>query len=89
MTGTINPNATGDFHLEGTYNGKPSYARLDHAYTIWYRFIYRYHIWTISPTPGDLANPLWLYSNRTDTGPESTNYLPDIGATGTATVEAA
>jgi hypothetical protein len=87
VTGTINPNATGNFHLEGTYNGKPYYARLDHAYFLAWGEYNNRATWVISDALPLTAHPLWFRTSTAAT-PPTTTYNPAQGATGTATVAA-
>jgi hypothetical protein len=77
VTGTLNPDATGIYVENGTYNGKPAYERADGAY--WIRWDGKYYYNLINPLTGEYWNQF------------EGNLLGDYSAensTGTATVAA-
>lgn len=80
VTGTLNPDATGTYHLDGLYGPDPLWKRDDDAYYLWrYAALHRYRI---SDAPGN-PTPSWIRLND-----RYGTYAPDHGATGTATVTA-
>jgi len=82
VTGTINPDATGDYTQNGTHNGQPAYDRDgDGAYWIWANVG---GLWFISAAK-DTTSPGWERDADTITGA----YPAVAPATGTATVAAA
>ncbi len=87
VTGTITPDATGNYFDAGVMNGQPYYSRDDLAYHIWYHFQMPpgLHFWEIDTVLGGTGPARWYKA----TGPfESAAgpYLPAGTATGTATV---
>jgi len=86
VTGTLNPDATGIYVENGTYNGKPAYERADGAYWIWwYNGITEF--WTCSAAKGSFGDSYWrlvIDQSLHLLG----EYSPVGTATGTATVAA-
>lgn len=79
VKGTLNPDAVGEYTVNGTYNGEIAYERTDGSYWIWYDSgsdEYR-----ISTEPNDIV-PQWVLSGNVASG----TYTADNGATGDATV---
>ncbi len=84
ITGTITPNATGQYFQIADYLGWPCYQSAD---TLW--FISRFELfgpWTycLTMAPGDYLPATWFrpgYANSPDG-----DYQPLIGVTGVATV---
>ncbi len=87
VSGTLTPDATGNYNEAGIYNGQPYYARTDSAFTIWWyeNPMYGIYIWTISEILGDTFLLRWNM-NSTPGNPPTGIYSPSRGATGTATV---
>ena len=79
VNGTLNPDATGDYYEDGTYNGQPTYRRDDSAFWIWVHPMFL--IWYISTTKGAATNS-WSIVGY---GPVGT-YGPNGTYTGTAVV---
>lgn len=79
VSGTLAPDATGNYTRNGTYDGKPCYERADGAWWIWWTSVYE--LWFITAVKGQIvAVPQW-YSDTL-----AGDYTPTGGATGTATV---
>jgi len=79
VTGTLTPDATGDYFQDGTYEGQPCYRRTDSAFWIWY-WSYR-HWWYISTSPATTV-PRWGRTHSNILG----SYNPVPPYTGIATV---
>ncbi len=79
VTGTLDPNAIGDYLYAGEYNGEDYYYREDGAYFLWHEGGY----WYITNHLGWGTGGYWLYGG---VGDPVGNYNPAGGATGTATV---
>lgn len=79
VTGTLGPDATGNYDYAGEYEGEPWYLRVDDAWRIYYNI--ELDSWFISAdfTP---APPRWICEEG---GPEG-QYNPVGGAVGIATV---
>jgi len=82
ITGTLTPDATGSYILNGAYGGRNAYMRTDGAYWIWSG---EGAAWAVSPTAGSLAGPSWQRIGATI---EGANYTAYQTSTGTATVAA-
>jgi len=85
VTGTLNPDATGNYLYAGTYNGKPYYRREDGAYFIWWCSSTSPDYWIISTAAGVIGGPIAYWYRES---PEIGNYAAAGTATGTATVAA-
>lgn len=87
VTGTLNPDSTGDYFQAGTHNGQPYYARDDDAWFIWYLYLAMFdkHRWHISDELGDTSRPYWR-RDLDALGPPPGSYGAQNGATGLATV---
>ena len=81
VTGELTPDATCNYFLAGTYNGKPYYRRADGAWFIWWDSGPSY--WIIS-TSVDVYDPAYWFRSLTILG----NYSAAGTATGIATVSA-
>lgn len=80
MTGTLNPDATCNYHYAGTdLNGYDYFKRADGAYYLWYDGITDWNISVLYSIPG--AD----YWTRTDPNLVGL-YAPQGNATGNATV---
>ncbi len=80
MTGTLDPDVTGDYLPHIVHDGKMSYRRQDGAWFIWWNTAGI--IWNITDEIGVFNVPRWV---RAVTGPGGT-YEPVAPATGDATV---
>ena len=79
VTGTLNPNVSGQYFFWTSFGGKPAYLKLPPVGFLWYNsLISRY---TISLAPG-FSTWCWI---RTAPGILG-DYAPTAGYTGTATV---
>ena len=81
VTGTITPNAAGNYTCENEYKNKFTYVLEDRTYLLWWDGI---DSWIISNSIGWKEGPYWSRTNLTITGA----YVPCGGAAGTATVAA-
>jgi len=81
VTGTLDPDATGNYLYTGTYKGKPYYRREDGAYFIWWYSTSSY--WIISAAVGVLGTAYW-YKTLSEAG----EYTAAGTATGTPTAAA-
>lgn len=82
VTGSLTPDATGNYFVAGTYNLKKYYRRADGAYYIWWYAGPLGAQWVISNELGVVG---WLRGSMDIEGP----YIPYGGGTsGTATVSA-
>lgn len=79
VTGTLDPDATGDYLPGGTHNGKTYYVRDDGVYKIWWQIPVA---WIISL---DLDTVLPGFWTRVDPSIEG-DYIPQAPWTGTPTV---
>jgi len=82
VTGTITPDATGDYFVDGVYNGFPCYRNATSTFWIWY--LPGTPAWVICAIKGNIFIPGWV-------GAEDqieTSYEPGNGAIGIATVSA-
>lgn len=81
VTGTITPDATGNYWTAGIHEGKPYYKRLDEEWFLWYDGTIN---WFISKTVGEFGTSWWYkeFYPETPVG----DYEPNGGATGIATV---
>jgi hypothetical protein len=79
VTGSITPNATGNYFYGGTYSGYNYYRREDGAWYIWYN-IYGGPNWALSHTLGSQGPYYWYSEDKTG------SYINDGEATGTAIV---
>lgn len=77
VTGSITPDATGNYIDDGSFNGFPSFKREDSTYYI----ISQTGVYTIISSPKALGTPLWSKLDNLVAG----DYGPVTG-TGTATV---
>jgi len=87
VTGTLNPDATGAYNENGTYNGYAAYEREDGAYWIWHYVPFPESLdkWAISPSQGGAFDPDRWNANTLDD--ITTTYTNQNGIyTGTATV---
>lgn len=66
VTGEIYPDATCNYFLTGTYNGKPYYRREDGAWFIWWDDVYEF--WVISVLLGDVGESWWIRSDPSPIG---------------------
>lgn len=80
-TGTLTPDATGNYPAEGEWNDQPSYVGPDREFFIWWDGI---DSWLINDYIGRTDGIGW---KRTDPAIDG-EYAPYGGAVGTATVEA-
>jgi len=78
VTGTLSPDATGNYLYAGTYRGEPYYRREDGAYYIWWYSTSSY--WIISAAVGVLGTAYW-YKTLSEAG----EYTLAGTATGTPT----
>lgn len=82
VTGTLTPNATGNYYRRGMLNGKRWYRRTDKAFYIWWSDANR---WILSTENGEDAGARWWHVDPEIVG----IYLtPNGGAIGVATVSA-
>jgi len=79
VSGTLTPDAQGDYHRFGTYGSEFSYVRDSGTYYLWYSTTE--NAWVISPTIGDVT-PSWVSIDGTITG----DFEASAGYDGTATV---
>jgi len=79
VTGTLEPDATGNYRKGGTHNGKPYYIRLDGAWFIWWYI--GTLVWVISAKLDNPDGPSWTRGETLEG-----KYNPAFPATGTATV---
>ena len=82
VTGTLNPDATGNYFEDGTHDGKPTYRRTDSAFWIWYH--QPAVSWIITTTVGPVDPDGWFHNISIEG-----TYTPFGAATGIATVTAA
>jgi len=82
VTGTLTPDATGNYLEDGTYNGRPAYRRADSQFWIWWSPATLW--WFLSPAKGD-DSTCWIRWFDTVEG----DYWPMSNATGIPTVTAA
>lgn len=84
VSGTISPDATGNYFQGADYEGNPTYVRADMAYTVWYGN--GSDRWRLTPAAGDNS----LYWRQATTGLEALfgNYAVNSNTTGTAVVAA-
>lgn len=80
VTGTLTPDATCNYFLAGTYNGKPYYRRADGAYFIWWNVLN--DTWFISSILGEYNPPYWFHDTELIVG----IYEPGDETFGIATV---
>jgi len=78
LTGTLNPDVTGNYRYVGIVNGVDSYK---HVSLDWYIWDSTYGTWLITQIAGDNSPPAWGHSGLTPWG----DYVPIPTATGTAT----
>ena len=78
VTGTLDPDATGVYVENGTYNGEPAYERTDGSYWIWH-LSSGTHVLSTAKDETDIS---WI---QLFDGPAG-EYQSNIGTTGTATV---
>lgn len=81
VTGTLVPDATGDYYLGGVLNGKNYYRRLDNAWFIWWDGL---NTWAITKVLGATPLDYWTRTDPLIVGA----YTNNPEATGTATVAA-
>jgi hypothetical protein len=81
VSGTLTPDATGGFHLQGTYLSQPAYRRHPTGHWIWSPDAGANFF--LSTAPGNALGPFW-----TKAAPITGNYAPQNGAVGTAAVAA-
>jgi len=82
VTGTLTPDATGEYFHDGEHNDHPLYRRADSAFWIYWCSLA--HWWRIADHV-DAITDKWMKIGSGITGP----YLPYGAVTGTATVSAA
>jgi len=87
VTGTLTPDATGNYNEAGTYLGQPYYKRTDDAFYIWFRTVGPdpFYAWTISPGVGTERPIYWRKTGMSPNDPPG-NYQPQFSAVGVATV---
>lgn len=90
VSGTLTPDATGNYFAAGIYEGETYYEREDSAFVLWFQYVDPgpFWIWNISQVLG-VELPLWW--TKIDFAPALPpgDYVPEGTATGTATVSAA
>jgi len=79
VTGTLNPDVTGEYSPIGTYNGKPSYELAGNGWFLWWNGV---ATWFISSALGFSGEDWW---ERVDPNIEGL-YTNEGTATGDATV---
>lgn len=79
VTGTLTPDATGNYFETGTYDGQPYYKHEDLDYWIWW---YDPSMWIISDVLGGESGFYWYKTAQPITG----YYTAGGTATGTATI---
>lgn len=87
VTGTLSPDATGDYSFAGNYNNKSYFKHFTKSWYIWYELKMpgEFHYWRITKQLGVEAGPRWskltvVYES------EHGDYGPTAPTTGTATV---
>lgn len=80
MSGTLSPDATGNFYTAGLYNGRGYARRADGAYFLWWDGV---DTWTISAVLGTPGADYW---EEVAVSPVSAAYDPLGTATGVAAV---
>ena len=81
VSGTLNPDVTGNYILVGTYGSKSYYSLVGNGWYIWWHTTKEW--WMISQVIGSINTPYW---NRDDPNIVG-EYIP-WGAVGSATVSA-
>jgi hypothetical protein len=79
ITGTLSPDCTGNYYVNGSYGGYAKYTRADEAYELWQTSATQY---VISTAAGDPSVHSWVKNSAGITG----SYAAWLSATGTATV---
>lgn len=80
MTGTLDPDVTGDYEPIDPWNGKPSYELAGNGWYLWW--LDSIERWIISQTRGNDDGPSWQSTSAAIEGV----YSPVFPATGNATV---
>jgi len=84
ITGTLSPDASGDYDVSGTYGITVKYRRLDGVWYLWYSSSnYDTGVWVLSQSPGNYGTGYWTASPGL--GNLWGEYQPHGTATGTAT----
>ena len=83
VTGSIVPDATGNYFEDGTYGGKAAYRNADSSFWIWWSTSFNY--WFLTNAKGDKTN-WWIRDTVGD--PVTGTYQNAPGAQGIATVAA-
>ncbi len=84
VTGTLTPDATGNYIQITDYNGYPAFARENGNYFIWYGWFKGIPYMRITDTLGVHTTPFWRVAYTLSTPPAT--YYPMSGATGNALV---
>ncbi|MFA5163817.1 MAG: hypothetical protein WC441_04870 [Patescibacteria group bacterium] len=82
VTGSLTPDATGNYYYTGIVNGKPYYRRGIDSWFIWRSEVN--NTWWITTTLASISGYRWTRVNTEIVG----SYVAEGGATGTATVTA-
>lgn len=80
MTGAISPDATGYYHQQGSFGGKPAYRGHGTGHWIWWEV--GTTTWDITPAPGQVDPYRWFLFDPDPSG----NYTPEGLCSGTPTV---
>ena len=85
VTGTLDPDITGNYIVGGTYNGRNYYVNTDASRHIWWDS--HDSLWAITVALGRYVTDMsqW-YSEIREDAPVAGEFTPDVGATGMATV---
>ncbi len=87
VTGTLGPDATGDYDEAGIFNGQPYYERTDAAYFIWWWPIPSppSSFWFLTNVLGNPSGTAWA-KHGPMIQPVTGLYIPYANTTGDATV---
>lgn len=77
VTGSVTPNATGNYSISGTYNGQTAYVRNDNAYWIWYDI--NTNLWNLSTAKGTVDG--WCISGGTMAVTDGGGLSPNVTGT--------